>query len=239
LVRAVTQPHPPGQPAHPPPYNPYPPQPYGGWPYQPYPPPAANPGVNGFAVASLVLGITGGVPLSVIFGIVALVQMRTRAYRGKGMAIAGLVLSGVWVVGFATLIVVLIASAADRDSSGQLTEGGSVSAYQLRPGDCVNDLEERNNILSVRGVPCAQPHEGEVFASFAVSGSTWPGEASISQQAEDGCQDRFQAYAPNADAESLDLFSLQPTRQTWARGDREVICIAIDPAGKRTGSLRN
>jgi hypothetical protein len=186
-----------------------------------------------------VLGILGGILLSVIFGIVALVQMRTRPYRGKGMAIAGLVLSGVWVLGFATLILVAIVSGADRDSSGQLTEAGSVSAQQLRPGDCVKDLKDGEDVLSVPAVPCAQPHEGEVFAVFALSGTTWPGDESVSQKAEEGCQDRFQSYAPAADFESLDLFVLQPTRQAWTRGDHEVTCIASDPAGKQTGSLRD
>jgi hypothetical protein len=236
----MTQPGPPGHPAYPP-YPPYPSSPYGDerWPHQPYPPPRPpHPGVNGFAVASLVLGIIGGVLLSVIFGIVALVQMRRRPYQGKGMAIAGLALSGVWVLGLATLIVVAIVSGADRDPSGQLTDGGPVSAQQLRPGDCVNDLEERDRVLSLPAVPCGQPHEGEVFAVFALSGTTWPGDGEVLEMADQGCQDRFQSYAPNADFESFDLFVIHPTRSAWVRTDHDVTCIATDPQGRRTGSLR-
>lgn len=50
------------------------------------------------------------------------------------MAIAGLALSGAWVLGIAGLIAVAIAG-ADRDSSGQITSGGSVSVRRLAPGE--------------------------------------------------------------------------------------------------------
>jgi Domain of unknown function (DUF4190)/Septum formation len=201
-----------------------------------YPPP--DRGVNGFAVASLVLGIIGGILLSVIFGIVALVQMRKRPYRGKGMAIAGLVLSGVWTLGWITVIALAIASDADRDASGQVTGSGSVSANQLRPGDCVNDLNEGEDVLSLPAVPCAEPHEGEVFATFRLAGTSWPGETQVSRQAEQGCRDRLPSYAPAVEEASVELFVLQPTQQSWTGGDQGVTCIAMDPDGKTTGSLR-
>lgn len=246
MVSVVTQPYPADQPSHPPEPG-YPAQP--GHPSQSdystqpgYPPqlghPAPKPSLNGFAVASLVAGIFGGVLLSVIFGIVALVQMRRRPYRGRGMAIAGLVLSGLWVLGLATLVVVAIASDADRDSSGQVTGGGSVSTRQLRPGDCVNDVKESDNVLSLPAVPCAQSHQGEVFAAFTIPGASWPGDGQVSTAAEQGCWDRLPGYAPGVDRESIDLFSLQPTRDSWSQGDHGVTCIAIDPDGRTTGSLR-
>jgi hypothetical protein len=63
-------------------------------------------GTNGFAIAAFVLGFLGAVLLSVIFGIVALNKLRDRPQRGKGLAIAGLCLSGVWLVGIAVGLVV-------------------------------------------------------------------------------------------------------------------------------------
>jgi hypothetical protein len=41
----------------------------------------------------------------VIFGIMALNKLRDRPQRGKGLAIAGLCLSGSWVVGIAAVFV--------------------------------------------------------------------------------------------------------------------------------------
>ena len=77
--------------------------PYGGPPpaypagQPPYgtPAPGTHSRTSGFAIASLVFGIIGGVLLGAVFGIVALVKIRGNPQlRGKGMAIAGLVLNG-------------------------------------------------------------------------------------------------------------------------------------------------
>jgi hypothetical protein len=77
-------------------------------------------GTNGLAVASFVLGLLGflGFPLilSAVFGIVALVQIRDRQQRGKGLAIAGLAVSAAWVLLFALLIT--IGAVAGQHTSG-------------------------------------------------------------------------------------------------------------------------
>jgi hypothetical protein len=60
--------------------------------------------VSGFAIATLVLGIMGimgimGIVLpAVICGIVALGQIRGGSYSGRGMVIAGLLISAAWVL---------------------------------------------------------------------------------------------------------------------------------------------
>ena len=51
---------------------------------------------SGFAIASLVLGILGGAVLAIIFGFVALSQIKKRGQRGRGLAIAGVILGFVW-----------------------------------------------------------------------------------------------------------------------------------------------
>ena len=69
-------------------------------------PPEAQPAApgKGFAIASLVLGLVGFIiPLSsvlaIIFGAVALNQMKHGTGEGKGMAISGLVLGIVVILG--------------------------------------------------------------------------------------------------------------------------------------------
>jgi Domain of unknown function (DUF4190) len=71
-----------------------------------YPVFATRAATNGLAVASLVLGIIWlywvGSILALVFGYVALIQIRERHESGRGLAIAGIVLG--WVgVGTATL----------------------------------------------------------------------------------------------------------------------------------------
>jgi Domain of unknown function (DUF4190) len=74
-------------------------------------PHAAGQRTNGFAIASLVLGIVWiywiGSTLALIFGLVALSQIRSSQDRqtGSGMAIAGVVLG---IVGLATLLLTIV-----------------------------------------------------------------------------------------------------------------------------------
>jgi hypothetical protein len=71
----------------------YPGQP-GSFPPAPPAPPAKR--TNGWAIASLIFGIIGGIPLGLIFGIVGLVK--SGAYRsGKVLSIIGIVLSLAWI----------------------------------------------------------------------------------------------------------------------------------------------
>ncbi len=92
--------------------TPAPPPAYGGAGYG-YTPYATAPGTNGMAIASLVLGILWlywiGSILALIFGYVALGQLKQRPQAGRGMAIAGIVLG--WV-GVALLVVGIIGLAA-------------------------------------------------------------------------------------------------------------------------------
>ena len=66
-----------------------------------------------------------------------------------------------------------LATQADRDSSGAIVDAGNIGAFQLRSGDCFNDagfsFEGEEEISSLPGVPCSQPHDNEVYAVFDVS----------------------------------------------------------------------
>jgi Domain of unknown function (DUF4190) len=96
---------------------------YGPSPQTPYVPSQYQPGKrNRFAIAALIFGIVGGVLLAIIFGIVALVQIGRRGERGRGMAITGLALSGVWVILIVAVAAVGAVFTPDRDESGHVTQ---------------------------------------------------------------------------------------------------------------------
>ena len=71
---------------------------------------------NGLAVAALVLGIVWafwiGSALAIVFGHVALGQIKTKGQSGKGLAIAGLVLGYVGAGTFALFVVLPLLAAA-------------------------------------------------------------------------------------------------------------------------------
>jgi hypothetical protein len=89
--------------------QPYGQQPYGQQPYgqQPYPPygqypgqgyPQPSGGTNGLAIASLVLAFFCSLA-GLVCGIIALNQIRDRNQEGRGIAIAGIVISCLSIVG--------------------------------------------------------------------------------------------------------------------------------------------
>ncbi|OBK15041.1 DUF4190 domain-containing protein [Mycobacterium asiaticum] len=123
----------------PPYYPPPPPGGGGGYGYPPpqppgygygYPPPGypqQSPGTNGMAIASFVSALVGflctiGSLLGVIFGIIALNQIRNTGQGGRGLAIAGLIIGGITMaVGVIVLIAAIIVGANsehDRTYSG-------------------------------------------------------------------------------------------------------------------------
>lgn len=228
---------------------------YAGYPAPPplesgsHPPPHRDDN-NGLAIAALVTALVGlvcgGSLLGLIFGIIALVQIRRTGQRGRGMAISGIVIGGLQAVAIGAILVVGIIAAINegnlRDESGEITSAGDVTLAELAPGDCVNGLsaEEDEMFSELPAVPCAEPHQGEVVAIFDLPKGDWPGEDAAYEQAWDGCVDRFADYSFEAyDDPSVGMFYLAPTRTTWRLGDREVICIAEFLEGERTGSIRD
>jgi Domain of unknown function (DUF4190)/Septum formation len=212
--------NPPGQP------QPYPPQPYAQYGQQPaYPPPRST---NGFAIASLILGILGVILLSVIFGIIALSQTKDGKQAGRGMAIAGLVISGAWILLAVMVVVALI-----------VFGNGSVRATDVKVGECIETTPaEMANVKTLPKVSCDKPHEGEVYALLPVSGDTFPGQTALRDEYEKKCVSGLDSYSPKAAADSAyQIFVLYPTQQTWDQGDRRVACLTITP-DKRTGSVK-
>jgi hypothetical protein len=99
-----------GYPPPPPPGYGYPPPTPSGYGYSPGYPAAPSTGTNGLAIASLVCSVVGlacmgfGSFLGVIFGIIALNQIKKTGQGGHGLALAGIITGGIvtafWVVLF-------------------------------------------------------------------------------------------------------------------------------------------
>ena len=216
--------------------------PPGQWGQQPPPPPRQG-GTNGFAIASLIFGLLGGILLSVIFGFVALSQIKKRGQGGRGLAIAGISISAVWLLGILALVVVgLVAggTGGGNDPTTSLADSGDVNVQRLAPGQCLNGLKEGSAIRDLPAVPCAQPHEGEVFAVFDLADGDFPGDDKVAQLAEDGCVDRLKPYASKAaDDPDVEIYFLHPTSTSWRLGDQGVACVAMSSTGKVTGSIKD
>jgi hypothetical protein len=198
--------------------------------------------MNGFAVASFVLGLLGSVPLSVIFGIVALNKLSQRPQRGKGLAIAGLCLSGAWIVAFATLLVVNSVTAAHRSATtGQITQNGHLNAFSLRTGDCFQNptgSQADPAMTQVTAVSCATAHNAQVIAQLPVQGSAYPGRAAFAAQAQPGCRASITAVVDRSKLTStMQLLWIYPLPQAWTDGQRTIACLIVDSSQDLTSSL--
>ena len=207
-------------------------------PQAPPPVPPQQGKTSGFAIASFAFGLIGGVILSVVFGIIGLRRIKRRGLRGKGFAVAGLVLSGVWTLLIVVVLVIAFATDADRDTTGQVTDSGSESVFDLRVGDCMKDLEETDAQLTVDVMPCAEPHDAEAVSQFHLPDGDWPGMPAMTREATRRCLDEVGSAATGAPrVEEIEAFYLHPTEESWQRqDDRTVLCIALYPQ-PRTGGL--
>jgi hypothetical protein len=131
-------------------------------------------------------GILGGVLISVVCGIVALNRAK-RGHGGRGMAIAGLVLSGLWVLLF-------VAGIAFYFIMGNGTVGANVSA-----GDCREELPDSGLVMTVDTAPCGEPHKGEILAVLTIPDRDFPGQAAI-EEYQNKCGPELATYS----AEALD-----------------------------------
>jgi hypothetical protein len=175
------------------------------------------------AILALVFGIVAFTPISIVLGIVALVQIPKNHQKGKGLAIAGIVISVLWVAGFVALLVAIGPTEPERDASGQVTATTDTRPDKLRVGDCVSSLKE-GEVKDVQIAPCGGPNGGKVFAVFDMPKGKWPGLSGVQAAAEKGCTDRYVASKQQADKPS-DVFYFHPVESGWALGDRGVVCL--------------
>src|SRR5579863_10303360 len=111
------------------------------------------------------------------------------------------------------------------------------AVFSLRAGDCINSSQ---NGLSVTILSCATPHEAEVFATFSLTGSSWPGDAAVQEQANSGCASRIAGYLnPQLLNAGLTQQYVYPNQDAWKADVRTVVCEVSSDSGPLSGSVRN
>ena len=222
-----------------------------GWPTPPpggvpLPPPAPDhaPGTNGLAIAALCCGILGFFVLSgilaVIFGIVALNQVRARPQRGRGLAIAGIAGGSLWLVGWAVVIGIGMTSVPERNASGEVAAGSRVVLEDLREGDCFDgvpaDRERWHSGDSVTVKPCAGPHQAQVGARVMLREGTFPGADEAFELAGAACSDQLEPLMREEAFDQVDLMIFYPDSGFAWRLDRSAMCVLVALQDTTTGS---
>lgn len=127
----------------------------------------------------------------------------------------------------------------ERDEEGRVTESvedGDVFAVKV--GDCLGEGADASELSRVTILPCDEPHDSEAYFAFDLDGDEFPGEAALETEAE-RCQGEFEKFVGVPPGESsLVINYFRPTETSWKeQDDREILCLASDPAGQTTGTL--
>jgi hypothetical protein len=161
----------------------------------------------------------------------------------RGLLGAILVLSGCTaapqVTGSPMPAATATATPSPTATGGPAIESQIVDIDDVEVDDCHNPSPTGAD--SVEVVDCARPHVYQVFALVdhpAGGSDPFPGDAALSQFALDECRERFDAYVDFPYAESVYyIFAYKPSADTWAAGDREVICnLRLEDDSQWTGS---
>ena len=113
----------------------------------------------------------------------------------------------------------------------------------LRIGDCYDPVEDADDgsLLAAIIVPCEEPHRAEIFGLEDLPGgpdAPFPGVVAVDDEAIDLCDAAFEAYVGVAlDNSRYSYVYYTPTDQSWAGGDRVVMCSVDDRGRPIAGSV--
>ncbi len=132
------------------------------------------------------------------------------------------------------------ASDVERDeATGQVTAPiDDADIFQIEVGDCFDSVDVDSEVFeSLPVVPCADPHDSEVYLAFDLTGDVYPGQPAIEAEYQRCIGEEFTAFVGMAYETSVyEVLPFSPTEQSWAAGDREILCSLSDPGGPITGS---
>lgn len=117
------------------------------------------------------------------------------AKRGGGGAFAAFFLRS--IVGRIVILVIIAggvavwhfatSDTAKRGSSGSVSQAGSMQASDLKVGDCFDKPSADSNVTSLTAIPCTQAHDSQVYAEPRASESSYPGDSTLADEADNDC----------------------------------------------------
>jgi len=104
----------------------------------------------------------------------------------------------------------------------------------LVEGDCVADFFPDTEYVSTvtRTTPCEEPHAYEVFKVTTFwdidEGAMFPGLSTLEADAQDWCTTAGADLLDQGSGPELAIWTFVPTEASWARGERDITCLAGD-----------
>ena len=155
--------------------------------------------------------------------------------------LGGLLRRFAWVPVIAVFAIGGFIFAAQRDESGQITQGGSLAIADLKVGDCFDqkdpDAEQADEVDARR---CDQSHQFEMVSIGSMRDGAYPTEIEFENFVGEVCLPAFDEYVGLAYEDSrLEVYWYYPLEDGWNEGDHLIQCAIYDPLESDiVGSLR-
>lgn len=135
------------------------------------------------------------------------------------------------------------AIAAPTATATPEVDATDIDVFDIAVGDCMVDDIIAGSESEVSGqqkkVDCSAPHHSEVYANKIMTGSKYPGTASVEAESEKLCEQEFVEFVGRPfDKSQLSYSYLYPTTTSWSSGDREILCLINEGSGTTVGTLR-
>lgn len=139
------------------------------------------------------------------------------------------------VLALGTLFVVPVPPAVDKGDDFMTPE--TTGVLNLEAGECFTDPEYSPAAGEeiVLYTPCDQHADNQSYG-FVHAGDGTYDRAALAGFGWSSCRRGFAHYWPGEAGAGLDYFPILPTAETWADGDRDVMCVVYDPRGELGGS---
>ena len=135
---------------------------------------------------------------------------------------------------FVIIFVANMSQIVERNTTGVIVEEGDLSVFDMRVGDCFDNDSGKSEFAEVEGIPCADPHDNEVYAVFDMDLVSYPDDEEMLYLANLACLERFQDFVGREyESSVLDFFAIYPTRESFAQQDREVTCSVYHMEGDK------
>lgn len=109
----------------------------------------------------------------------------------------------------------------------------------IEGGECFDDPAEIPEAVGVvvRYRPCALTADNQSYGFVHVGDDAPWDPAALSAFAWDACRRLFDRTWPGEQSDGLRLYPIMPTVETWADGDRDVMCVVYRHGGRLPGSM--
>lgn len=156
-------------------------------------------------------------------------EMAQRSRRRAMMTTLGII-TGMVLVCFCALINLLSFYLRETDSAAV-----RLSPRDLRPGECFNELPDRDFLQIVMVIPCDGPHQYETYGRIPIyvdDTGAFPGDEYVTVFANGQCNIAFESYV-GVPAGRVPLITsiIKPNADDWTRERRDIICIVSSTDG--------